>query len=285
MELTPATLDDVDAVLALFQRYDEVEIGSSDMDPEDIELQLRTPDAVTVLARTDGALWGYAHLAPTGDLETATDPVDSAFRAQQERLLDWAVIEATAREIPILHHWTGARPDGAGALLADRGFLHVRTSWGMRRPLGEPVEPPVWPTGVEVRPFLPDRHAEALWALVQLGFAGTYGSRRRTLAEWTRVFLGPGTDAVCAWSGSDLVGAAVLSLREATGFVPQVVVHPEHRGRGIALAVLREAFGRFAAQGRDTTLSVDGTNDRAARLYRTAGMHADVTYHHWERES
>ncbi len=284
MDLTPATLDDVGAALALFQRYDVVEMGESDMDPEDIELQLATPGALTVLARTDGVLTGYAHLAPTGDVETATDPTSPDFRQQQGRLMDWAVEQAEARGVATLHHWTGARVDGAGALLAERGFRHARSSWGMRRPLGEPIAPADWPDGVQVRPFVPDRDAEAVWALVELGFAGTYGSRRRTVEEWTRIFLGPGTDVVCAWAGPDLVGAAVLSLREATGFVPQLVVHPEHRGKGIALSVLREAFSRFASEGRDTTLNVDGENDRAARLYRKAGMTADRTYQHWQRD-
>ncbi len=281
MELSPATLADTDRITALYQAYDEEEMGDTDMDATEVQLQLDEPDSVNVLAHDGERLVGYAHLAPLGDLETVTDPADPEFRDQQGWLLDWVIAQAT--DLPQLNHWTGARPDGAGALLADRGFRHVRTSWRMRRLLGAAFEPAPWPDGVQVRPFVQDRDAESVWALVQLGFAGTYGSRRRTLAEWSRLFLGPGTDAVCAYVGSDLIGAVLLSPRETTGYIPQVVVHPEHRGQGLALAMLHEAFRRFAALGLDTTLSVDGENDGASRVYRKAGMQADSTYRQWQR--
>jgi ribosomal protein S18 acetylase RimI-like enzyme len=60
---------------------------------------------------------------------------------------------------------------------------------------------------------------------------------------------------------------------ENAGFIDLLGVHPEHRTRGLATAMLQTAFARFAAAGlRQAELGVASDNANALRLYERCGM-------------
>ena len=281
MALRPASLADLTALTALFRAYDEVEMGSADMDADDVRELFDEPTGVRVVDERAGRLIGFAQVDGKGDLESVTDPVEPGFRARQAELVSWCLDRARSLGLTEVQHWTGGRPDGAAQVLQDAGFRHVRTSWRMRRALGPELVPPRWPEGVSLRAFDRDRDSHEVWTLVQRGFAGAYGSRRRTLQEWQRVFLTLNADVLCAVEEGAIIGVAVVSLREEAGFIPQLVVAEEHRGRGIATALLHSSFTRHAEVGKDTTLNVDGENDRASRVYLQAGMQVESAFWHW----
>jgi ribosomal protein S18 acetylase RimI-like enzyme len=143
----------------------------------------------------------------------------------------------------------------------------------------------VLPDGVELRPFDVDRDAREVWALVQRGFDGTFGSHRRPFEEWALFSLGPDRDAVCAYDGGELVAVATTGPRAGEGHVNQLTVDPSQRSRGLALALLHEAFRRDLAAGHPaTSLTVDGENSDARRLYDKAGMVITAEFHRWERD-
>ncbi len=283
MVLRPASLDDLDALTAVFRAYDEVEMGSADMDAEDVRELFDEPTGVRVVEEIAGRLVGFAQVDGKGDLESVADPVEPDFRARQAELVSWCLDQARSLGLTEVQHWTGGRPDGAAALLQEAGFRHVRTSWRMRHSLGQDLLPPRWPADVGLRPFDRDRDSHEVWTLVQRGFAGTFGSRRRTLEEWQRIFLTPNADVLCAVEGGSIVGIAVVSPREEVGFIPQLVVAEEQRGRGIATALLHSAFARHAEVSKETTLNVDGENDRASRVYLQAGMQVESAFWQWGR--
>jgi ribosomal protein S18 acetylase RimI-like enzyme len=228
---------------------------------------------------------GVADLGRSGELVTLVDrphPVAPCLEGGQR---GGGLDRARERGIPRLEHFAGARPDGAAVLLAEAGFSHVRTVWRMRRSLKGSLPDPVWPAGVELRPFDADRDAREVWALVQRGFAGTFGSHERPYDEWAAFSVGPDKDAICVYDAGALIAVATTGPRVGDGHVFQLTVDHAHRGRGLALALLHEAFRRDAAAGRPaTSLGVDGANDGARRLYDKAGMSVTQEFRRWERD-
>lgn len=280
-----ATTADVDALAALYASYDEIELGGPEMEAADIAAMLGVDGSENVVVEDAGRLVGFADLGRSGELETLVDLAHPEAAALQRDLLRWGLERARSRGVRRLEHFAGARPDGAAVLLAEAGYAHVRTMWRMRRALDGDLPEPVWPGGVELRPFDADRDAQAVWALVQRGFAGTFGAHERPFDEWAAFSVGPDKDAICAYDDDALVAVATTGPRIGDGHVFQLTVDHPHRGRGLALALLHEAFRRDAAAGRTATgLGVDGENEGARRLYDKAGMSVTQEFRRWERD-
>ena len=282
----PATAADLPALSELYRAYDVAELGQPEMETGDIRAMLETDTGESVVLEDGGRVIGFADAADSGEIESLVHPDQAGADDLQRELLAWAMAAARARGAARLEHFTGPKPDGAARLLAEAGFEHARTVWRMRRELTGELPEPVLPAGVEVRPFDGDRDGRAVWALVQRGFDGTFGSHRRPFEEWALFSLGPGRDAVCVYEQDALIAVATTGPRAGEGHVMQLTVDPAHRGRGLALALLHEAFRRDAAAGHDaTSLTVDGENDGARRLYDKAGMAVTAEFHRWERDA
>ena len=73
-------------------------------------------------------------------------------------------------------------------------------------------------------------------------------------------------------------GALLLVVEEDEGWVDQLAVAREHRGRGLARALLQHAFGETWRRGlRRAGLSTDSRTG-ARGLYEHVGMHVRKTY-------
>ena len=282
--MRPATDTDLEPLTALCQAYDVVEFGVTDLDVDDVRRMLALPGSLNLVAVADGSavLRGFAHLDSEGGTETAVDPAGADPAALQRRLLSLMLDGARSRGLSSVTHWTGVRLDGTGLLLTETGFVHVRSSWRMHLPAGVWVSAPHWPAGVGLRAFERDRDAEAVWAFVQQHFAGKYGSVPRSFPDWRERFLVSGSDVACAVENGQLVGVAVLSEHADHGFIATLVVDIASRGRGIGFALLTSVMRCNADAGRATRLNVDGNNERALGLYRSAGMQVDAAFRQWK---
>ena len=71
--------------------------------------------------------------------------------------------------------------------------------------------------------------------------------------------------------GRQIVGAA---LNWDEGYIKDLVVHPDWRGRGLGKALVYQTFGEFKRRGLPrVTLKTDSNNPTDAwRLYERAGM-------------
>ena len=88
------------------------------------------------------------------------------------------------------------------------------------------------------------------------------------LAKPTSICLG-------AFEGAELVGYVVNSRYVDAWHVMNVAVDPDHRGRGIATALLRRLFELTADdERRGYTLEVRVSNQAAIRLYERLGFEA-----------
>ena len=285
-ELRPATAEDVDEIVRLYTAYDTVELGEVVVEVGDVQAMLASDNGEPVVAERDGRIIAFADLGATGEAETVVDLGLPDAADLQRFLLAWVLDRARNREVPRLEHWAGPHDDGAAVFLAEAGYAHARTMWKMTRPLADDLPEPVWPDGVQVQPFDPERDGRAVWELVQRGFAGGFGSHERPFEDWALYALaGEDKDAVLAVEDGTLIAVATRSVRAGDGHVNQLTVDPPQRGRGLALALLQEAFRRDAANGRPaTTLTVDGENSNARRLYDKAGMTVAGEYRRWERD-
>jgi ribosomal protein S18 acetylase RimI-like enzyme len=142
----------------------------------------------------------------------------------------------------------------------------------LRKILDDTPLPPRWPDGFVMRGFEP-ADAPALHALLTEVFDdGTDGPFE---AWWPRISsdaeFDPGLCFLVIDRKGRLAGAA---LCWTTAFVKDLAVHPEARGRGIAEALMRQAFAAFHASGAPhVDLKTNtATNAAAVRLYERLGM-------------
>jgi ribosomal protein S18 acetylase RimI-like enzyme len=177
-------------------------------------------------------------------------------------------------------------------VLEERGYAPVRHSFRMLIDLGgEPVIP-VWPDGIAVRTAGPgeeravyDAYVEAFtdhWDFVAEPFdRWLHNQAESPLARKDLWFV--------AADGDEVAGVCLCAAHESGdpeyGWIGILGVRPRWRRRGLGEALLRHAFGAFAAEGATRVgLGVDGENTTGAvRLYERAGMRVVRRYDTYER--
>ena len=282
----PATRDDVAAITALYARYDLALRGAVDTDEDDVTEDWNAPGLElatdTLVLEDAGQVVGYAVVRGVGECDSVTDP-DRRGEGIEDRLLGWL----EQRPGTLEHYIPSGDTEQARAFEA-RGWRPTRLFWRMWIDL-DPLPPaPVWSEGVRVRSF--DRGADAptVHALIRTAFAEIGGQHERSFEEWSAYQLDvPSFDpelCVVVEDGEEIVAAAMSRDAVDYGFVRQLAVAKPARGRGIALALLRECFRRHAARGLPASaLGVDAANATGAlQLYETAGMRVREEFTRWE---
>ena len=297
---------DVDAYLAIVQRIDQACVGESASTREECldDLTAATLDdqrgcvvvegpggeAVAVMNCFNELQHGRGLFA-----DTFIDPEVSPVVADQ--VADALVATAKAYAQSICDGLPGVQPLVKTALYAnDRafrgaleraGFERHRVHWRMRIDHGSAPVPITLPRGVRLRSH---DGSEGDWRSAHLvlntAFADYYDFHPRPYATWMEEMTSP-LHRVDLWRFATVddvvVGACVRNLRYASngfGYISALGVLSEHRGRGIAKALLADAFTADAAQGRRATLlHGDSTNPTGAMgLYEAMGMQADREY-------
>jgi mycothiol synthase len=170
--------------------------------------------------------------------------------------------------------------DEAGhALLRTHGYSPIRYHWRMEIKLQESPAPVTLPAGIELRPFIKDEHATAVWQADNEAFRDHWGSHHRTYEEWSHGKFGnPNFDPtlwMIAWDGNVIAGFSQNRFRKGIGWVGTLAVRRPWRKKGLGFALLRHSFGEFYNRGMATIgLGVDASNPTGAtRLYQRAGMY------------
>jgi ribosomal protein S18 acetylase RimI-like enzyme len=221
------------------------------------------------------ATWKIPDVAGPLDLVVRIHP-DHARTGIGPWLADWGEGLADERGSDGVRAWVVDRDDALQDLLRSRGFVHVRSSFTMWKVLAAGDSTGSMPDGVVIRPYA-DADERMLYELHRAAFAEHWGFHPISLETWNGLLHGDGWDpslVFLADAEGETVGYLVGFLEETTGFVGMLGVLKEHRGRGIAKALLRRAFVEFARRGRkDVRLGVDSENATGAvRLYEGVGM-------------
>ncbi len=175
-------------------------------------------------------------------------------------------------------------------LLRNNGYSPVRYFWRMEIKLHEAPTPVIFPDGIELRPFIKDEHAVAVWQADNEAFRDHWGSHGNSYEKWAHGRFGnPNFDPtlwMVAWDGNEVAGFSQNRYRQGIGWVGTIAVRRPWRGKGLGIALLRHTFGEFYRRGTTTIgLGVDSANlTGATRLYQRAGMYVAAEYVRYEKE-
>jgi mycothiol synthase len=277
----PLLQTDAVAVTSVIAAQELADVGEVVIDEADIVAEWQRPSfdisASTVgVQAPDGALVGYAEISGTDRGDAAVHP-DHRGRGIGTELALW--MQSLARErgativgMPVPQGSPGDR------LLEALGY-HVRwNSWVLALPEGTTVPERSLPEGYQVREATPEDY-EAFWTVTEDAFLEWSVRERQSFEDWTaeipqrpgfepwqlRVVVDP-TDAV--------VAATALQVADdgTEGFIARLATRRDQRGRGLAQALLVDAFAAARAHGATkSSLSTDSRTG-ALGLYEKVGM-------------
>lgn len=261
-QLSPSEQDAVRALVAAAP-------GAPDSPPLSEDGLLRLPEPGThLIARTDGALTGYARLAD-GEAElVAADPGTADDLVAGLLALD-----------PGLRLWSHGAAALAGPAAERHGLVAVRTLLQLRAPLtGLDVLNP--PAGVSIRPFRPGTDDAAWLAVNHQAFAHhpeqggwtQHDLDQRKAAEWfdpDGFFL--------AWQGERLLGYHWTKVHHEfsppLGEVYVLGIAPETQGLRLGTILLNVGLRHLVDLGlRRALLYVEADNPAAVHIYEKAGF-------------
>jgi mycothiol synthase len=266
-----ATPADAPGMLAVEIARDIADLGYPDYALEDVHEEMEhASDACVVL---DGdAVVAYA-LLDRGDAHVAVHP-DACGNGIGTWLLRWTEQRGAYSQA------VSGSNDAARRLLAEAGYAATQHYWRMTLDLDEPVVPPAWPEGLEVRAYRPDERTAAK-ALIDHAFRSVPGYVGR---DWRDRYATELSTMVL--SGDTLVGVALCERwdDEGKGYVSYLAVHDDWRGRGLGRALLGQSLAQIRAAGlRTANLGVNGANESATRLYESVGMSVESHSDRYER--
>jgi mycothiol synthase len=196
---------------------------------------------------------------------------------------------------------TTGRADQAdqAALLASVGMVPERWSFGMRAALGDVPVPAGLPAGYAVRPYQPD-DSDRWMAAHNVAFLDHPNFSVWVASEWQHWVAGnrsfrPELSFLVSPEGRpDVIAAYVQTneydaVQEVTGrreaYVAKVGTVPDHRGKGLASALLRHCLVAYQDAGYDdAALDVDSMNPSGALgIYERAGFEVERRFTTYSR--
>jgi GNAT superfamily N-acetyltransferase len=274
----PLTLDDAPAVHAVIAAEEVVDLGEPDISLEDVLTDWQRPSydiAASTIGVFDGdRLVAYADRAGPDVAYAAVHP-DHQGRGIGTALARWN--QATARAAGSTR--IGAQvPEGSAAdrLMADLGYRLRWTAWDLELPEGREIEPQPLPDGFAIRDAA-EADREAAWTLIEDAFLEWSERERHSLEDfgsyvWGRPGYQPWNLRLLEAGDGTLVGATHVYLSGDSGYVARIAVRRDHRGRGLARAMLVDAFGHARAHGAVRSYLSTDTRAGARGLYEKVGM-------------
>ena len=280
----PLTREDSRSVFELIAAQELEDTGRVDIEEADLISDWNRPShdlAARSIAVLDGErIVAYGELVGADRADAAVHP-EFRGRGIGTWIAGW--IREAARRLgstvvgmPVFVGSAGDR------LLADLGY-HVRwNSWVLQLPAGAEVPARELPPGYAIREAHPaDLHA--VHDVLEDAFLEWSVRERESFEDFTASTLGrPGFEPwnlrVVTDPAGEVVGVAVVILADDTAFVDRLATRADHRNRGIAQALLVDAFAQGRAHG--ATVSELSTDSRtgALGLYEKVGMVVTSNY-------
>ncbi|MGW4464160.1 GNAT family N-acetyltransferase [Micromonospora sp. NPDC004704] len=204
----------------------------------------------------------------------ATGLVDPAHRGRGlgGALLDWVLDPALVGADRITLE-TESLTDRASALFAARGLRQTFAEDVLRFDLAAAEPPRIdLPAGLGVRPWSAEL-AERFFAVYHAAFAERPGYPGWSVGQWVE-WTTDDEDFRPEWTllATDETGADLGFVSAAVGWIVQVGVRPQARGRGLGAALVVEALTRMRAAGSVEVLLDVNVDNPAAHLYRRLGF-------------
>jgi ribosomal protein S18 acetylase RimI-like enzyme len=165
-------------------------------------------------------------------------------------------------------------------LLEVLGYRVRWNSWVLTLPEGREIPARPLPEGYAVREAREDEH-QAVFTVVEDAFLEWSTRERQSFEDFVATVMGrPGFEPwhlrVVADPGGQVVGAALVLLAEPDGtregYVERLAVRKDQRGRGLAQALLVDAFARAREHGAVRSALSTDSRTGALGLYEKVGM-------------
>jgi len=280
MPIRPASADDIDAIVDLFRARDRAAFGQAEVKRRYIAAAFELASTDHFVADSNGVA-GYAALNGSQEVVIVGERGHELLAALEERATERGFSQVTAI--------IAGQDERFDALVREAGFDHHGDVLRMWRSLSEPFAEAVWPEGVTVRTYGAADAATVL-ALLDAAYAWDETHASLPLDEWVQWMTGDVEFDAALWflaeRENELVACALhWDAIDGRGWVKDLAVRADERGRGLGAALLRHGFAAYAARGASGVgLKVDATNPTGAvRLYEREGFTVDRTYGHWAK--
>lgn len=285
----PLTLADAPEVLGLIAAEEVHDLGESSMTLEDVEADWLRPSyditTSTVGVLEDDRLVAYADLTAPTVAYTAVHPEQQG-RGIGTALAGW--VQDRARAAGAVRVGTQV-PEGSAAdrLMRDLGYDLLWTAWDLELPPDRELGARPLPAGLSLADAGPDDFADA-WTLLEDAFLEWADRERQPLDDfgarvWGRSGYEPWNLRLLRDARGEVVGATHVHLSGSEGagvsaYVARIAVRPDHRGRGLAPAMLVDAFAAARAHGATRCFLSTDTRAGARGLYERVGMVVTSTW-------
>ncbi|HEY7722792.1 MAG TPA: GNAT family N-acetyltransferase [Pedococcus sp.] len=289
-ELTSRALvpTDAQAVFEVVAAAEEHELGEAAIDLEDIEGDWQRPSfdlATESIGVFEGErLVGTAEVFRGRRAEAAVHP-SAHGRGIGTWLAAWTEHTARERGGTLVGQ---SVPDGSGGerLLKARGYRCLWNSWVLEVPADATITPQPLPEGYLLRDFTPQADDHTAYTLIEDAFGEWPDRTPSTFDDWAaRAVNRPGFEPWQIRLAQDpdghAVGIAYTILSGDCGYVDQLAVRRDQRGRGIARALLVDAFERARARGASRSELATDSRTGALPLYQHVGMVVTQNWAHW----
>jgi ribosomal protein S18 acetylase RimI-like enzyme len=288
LTVRPLVRDDAGAVADLMAACEQHDVGQVLIEEADIVGDWQRPD-FALTTQTVGVLDGdrlvaYAEVYKARWADGAVDP------AYRGRGLGTA-----------LSRWTravGARDggtvvgqpvpgDSAGErLFAALGYRNLWTSWVLEMPAGQTIEAQPTPEGYAIREPRDQGDLEAAWTVNEDAFLEWSDRERSSFEEWAATVVNrPGYEPwqlrLMVDPAGEVVGMAFVIVSNGCAYVDKLAVRRDERGRGLARALLVDAFEVGRAHGGDRSELSTDSRTGALGLYEKVGMQVTSVWRHW----
>lgn len=280
----PLTRADAAAVTAVIAAQELADVGEVVIEEADIVADWQRPgydvSAGTVGVCAGDRLVAYAEVA-YGDRGDAAVHPDHRGRGIGTWLAGW--MQQTARErgatvigMPVPRDSPGDR------LLAMLGYRMRWTSWVLQLPPGVVVPGRALPAGYSVGAAT-EAQWEAAFTVNEDAFLEWSDRDRDTFETWqTQVVQRPGFEPwhlrVAIDPAGEVVAMAELQVHDDQGYVARLATRPDQRGRGLAQALLVDAFAEARRHGATRFELATDSRTGALGLYEKVGMRVTSTW-------
>lgn len=280
--LDPAT--DATAVFELIAAQEQADIGSVEIEEADIVSDWAKPSH-DVAARSVGVLDGdrlvaYAELMGADRADAAVHP-DWRGRGIGTWLAAWlrALGRSTGTAVIGMPMPQGSPGD---RLMEALGYRVRWTSWVLQLPPGAEVATRDLPEGYAVREALPEE-LHQVHDVVEDAFLEWSVRERESFEDFeASVVKRPGFEPwqlrVVVGADGAVAGVAIVQLAGDTAYVSRLAVRRDQRNRGLAQALLADAFAVARAHGAAVSELSTDSRTGALGLYEKVGMVVTSTW-------
>ena len=309
-----ARMEDLPAIHHLEGRTSQYYLGMPGMNLERITNEYQSPgfdpeQSVLLIENQDDLLvalvevWDEIDLPVHPYIWMTVDP-DYKEQGLDDYLLAWAEERARqvfdkvdpALQVAMRSHIYSIQESSSRAMLR-AGFNLIRHGFRMRIEMEEMPPEPIWPEGIQLKPYNPEKDAMAVYETDEEAFQDHFGFVKEDPEIGFKRFMHhlTGDDSYdpglwfLATEGEEIVAICICRRYgpddPATGYISSLGVKRPWRRRGVAQALMRHAFREYYRRGkRIVDLGVDADSlTGATDLYTKVGMYIQRRYDLYEK--